>query len=375
MVRCDPPGERPVPLGDRGAPDPAPGSVLLLQQGDRIRAVRGRGPLRMARQPRPVPGLQTLGFALVDARMRDLPHRHPAHLRAVHHPARHRAASVPGQRRGDRRRGFAFLMLSGGKITEVWTALAIRHFKHKQGQDDGGAELEPKHPAVKFVLGAWNEGDFSAADKHIAPGIEIYTNGLSLSSDHGGPAMAKESIESWRALAPDLRMELSQEIGDKHRIAIEFRITGTHTGDAPELPASGGAIDVEGTAFLTLSGGKSPRSGRSSIRSPSRSRREPPRRPPGGRGAARASAALMLVRLPAVLAAPGQKIRSQPRYRYRCRDHGGSWCGTEPLCGVRMKVSAWWRNCGQSSCGGGAGTPGRWPGTCTRSGRSPRAAT
>ncbi len=29
-----------------------------------------------------------------------------------------------------------------------------------------------------------------------------------------------------------------------------------HTGDIPELSASGGAIDVEGTAFLTLSGGK-----------------------------------------------------------------------------------------------------------------------
>ena len=150
------------------------------------------------------------------------------------------------------------LLASGPHLAVIpaLTALAVRHFKHKQGQDDGGAELEPKHPAVKFVLGAWNEGDFSEADKHIAPDIEIYTNGLSLSSEHGGPAMAKESIESWRALAPDLRMELSQEIGEKHRIAIEFRITGTHTGDTPELPASGGAIDVEGTAFLTLSGGK-----------------------------------------------------------------------------------------------------------------------
>ena len=35
------------------------------------------------------------------------------------------------------------------------TALTVRYFKHKQGQDDGSAELEPKHPAVKFVLGAW----------------------------------------------------------------------------------------------------------------------------------------------------------------------------------------------------------------------------
>ena len=106
------------------------------------------------------------------------------------------------------------------------------------------------------MLGAWNEGDFSDADNHIAPDMEIYTNGLLLSSEHDGPDMARQSIESWRALAPDLRMELSREIREKHWIAIEFRITGTHTGDTPELPASGGAIDVEGTAFLTVGGGK-----------------------------------------------------------------------------------------------------------------------
>ena len=69
----------------------------------------------------------------------------------------------------------------------------------------------------------------------IAPDIEIYTNGLSLGSEHDGPAMARESIESWRALAPDLRMELSQEIREKHRIAIEFRITEP----TPGTPLSG----------------------------------------------------------------------------------------------------------------------------------------
>ena len=48
----------------------------------------------------------------------------------------------------------------------------------------------------------------------------------------------------------------TQRPWSRPRIAIEFRITATHTGDVPGLPASGGAIDVEGTAFLTLSGGQ-----------------------------------------------------------------------------------------------------------------------
>ncbi|MFY9932331.1 MAG: hypothetical protein WAK82_30425 [Streptosporangiaceae bacterium] len=51
-------------------------------------------------------------------------------------------------------------------------------------------------------------------------------------------------------------MELFQEIRGETWIAIEFRITAINTGDIPELPASGGAINVEGTAFLALSGDK-----------------------------------------------------------------------------------------------------------------------
>ena len=132
------------------------------------------------------------------------------------------------------------LLASGPHLAVIptLTALAVRHFKHKQGRDGGDAELEPKHPAVKFVLGAWNEGDFGEARKHIAPDIEIYTNGLSFSSEHGGPAMVKESIESWRALAPDVRMELSggrgatsAEAKDRRPRPIgETRRPGRHAG-------------------------------------------------------------------------------------------------------------------------------------------------
>jgi hypothetical protein len=79
-------------------------------------------------------------------------------------------------------------------------------------------------------------------------------NGLTDDSAPGGdgPAMAKESVEYWRAIVPDLKMDLSQEIRQKDRIAIEWLITGTHTGERPELPASGNLIELQGSAFLTL---------------------------------------------------------------------------------------------------------------------------
>ena len=88
------------------------------------------------------------------------------------------------------------LLASGPHLAVIptLTALAVRHFKHKQGKDDEGTELEPKHPAVKFLLGAWNEGDFVDARKHVAPDIEIYTNGLSLSSEHGGHGQGEHRV-------------------------------------------------------------------------------------------------------------------------------------------------------------------------------------
>ena len=107
-------------------------------------------------------------------------------------------------------------------VIPTLTMLAIRHFKHGEPE----ADHEPKHPAVRFVLAAWNEGD--------------------------GPALAKERIEYWRAIIPDIWMELLTEIREKDRIAIGWLITGTHTGDRPELGASGDPISVQGSAFLTL---------------------------------------------------------------------------------------------------------------------------
>jgi predicted ester cyclase len=125
-----------------------------------------------------------------------------------------------------------------------------RHFK--RGKREG--QHEPKHPAVKFVLAAWNEGDFSEAEKYVAPDLAIQMNGFVYDSgpEGDGPAMARESVEYWRAIIPDLKMELSHELREKDRIAIEWLITSTHTGELPELPASGNLIEVQGSAVLTL---------------------------------------------------------------------------------------------------------------------------
>ena len=57
-----------------------PGQVLRLQQRNRVRAAGGRAPARMTRRRRLLAGLRASSPALIDARMRNCLHRHPAHL-------------------------------------------------------------------------------------------------------------------------------------------------------------------------------------------------------------------------------------------------------------------------------------------------------
>ena len=134
------------------------------------------------------------------------------------------------------------------------TMLALRHFKHEEPE----AELEPKHPTVKFLLAAWNEGDFSDAEKYVASDCAIHWNGFTYDPDEDidGPTMAKQSVSDWRRIAPDIRMTLLQELREKDRIAIEWLVAGTHTGETPELPASGQALELQGTTLLTLDDNK-----------------------------------------------------------------------------------------------------------------------
>ena len=144
-------------------------------------------------------------------------------------------------------------MPSPGVHAAVIPTLVVVGTKHfRRGKPTG--EHEPKHPAVKAVLAAWNDGDFSEAGKHVAPNLVMSMNGFTHDSTPkgDGPAMAQEGIEYWRAIIPGLQMDLSQEIRQKDRIAIAWLITGTHTGERPELPATGNLIEVQGSAFLTL---------------------------------------------------------------------------------------------------------------------------
>lgn len=144
---------------------------------------------------------------------------------------------------------------SGGvhvAVIPTITALTIRHFKQKHGDEVGA--LEPDHPAVKLMFAAWNDGDFSDAEDLIAPNCEILFNGLAVDvdADLDAPTRVQRSVEYWRVAIPDVEMTLLHEVGEKDHIAVKWLISGTHLGDHPDFPATGNVVELNGAVFLTL---------------------------------------------------------------------------------------------------------------------------
>jgi hypothetical protein len=84
-------------------------------------------------------------------------------------------------------------------------------------------EHEPKHPAVKSVLAAWNEGAFSGAEKCVAPNVAVSMNGSTYHStpEGDGPAMARRALSTNVRSCLTSKMDLLQEIREKNPIAIE----------------------------------------------------------------------------------------------------------------------------------------------------------
>ena len=91
-----------------------------------------------------------------------------------------------------------------------------------------------------FMESVWNRGDASAVDRFIADEYRIH-------SDPGDPWEGatlsregfKERLHVSRAPFPDLRFEIGETIAEGDRVAIAWRMRGTHTGPLGPYPATG----------------------------------------------------------------------------------------------------------------------------------------
>lgn len=126
-----------------------------------------------------------------------------------------------------------------------------KFFGSKEENDEG---VIGDHPVVRFLFDALTTGNVDATDEMVGPDFKGYANGYPVfdPSNGNGPEQFEENIEYWRTTAPDLSVDLYDELAEKgkektEKIAIRFVFTGTLTTAEGEEP-----FETEAAAFLTV---------------------------------------------------------------------------------------------------------------------------
>ncbi len=136
-------------------------------------------------------------------------------------------------------------------IPTLVVVISKKFFGNKKGDDDGTIG---EHPVVRFLFDALTTGNIDATDEMVAADFRGYANSYPVfdASDGNGREQFKKNIEYWRITAPDLTVDLYDELAEKGKdktenVAIRFVITGT-------LTAAGVAetFETEAAAFLTI---------------------------------------------------------------------------------------------------------------------------
>ena len=110
---------------------------------------------------------------------------------------------------------------------------------------------------TKFIREIWNEGDFRNLDSLVTDPYEIL-------SDPGDPWNRKsidhqtfrQRVAYTRNGFPDVHFDIRETIAEGERMAIRWVMSGTHTGDLPQLPATGKPFTIEGMTFYYFKDGK-----------------------------------------------------------------------------------------------------------------------
>ncbi len=111
---------------------------------------------------------------------------------------------------------------------------------------------ENKALVRRFVEEFWNEGNMAAADElmaidaaiHMPTGEVVNLDGL------------KSFAATWRGSFPDWHSTFEELIAEGDRVAERWIGRGTHRGELQGSPPTGKRVEVSGSVFYRIIGGK-----------------------------------------------------------------------------------------------------------------------
>lgn len=78
---------------------------------------------------------------------------------------------------------------------------------------------------------------------------------------HGGPRTfthdeGMAEARGWRSAFPDLHMRVDRMLAERDLVAVRWTATGTNTGTGNGIPATGRAVEINGTTLFRMADGR-----------------------------------------------------------------------------------------------------------------------
>src|SRR3954449_6818754 len=104
----------------------------------------------------------------------------------------------------------------------------------------------------RFVEEFWNDGNMSAADELIASDAKIHMP----TGEVVGVDGLKGFADAFRGSFPDWHSTFEELIAEGDRVAERWTGRGTHRGELMGIPPTGKRVEVPGSVFYRIAGGK-----------------------------------------------------------------------------------------------------------------------
>ena len=111
---------------------------------------------------------------------------------------------------------------------------------------------ENKALVRRFVEEFWSEGNMSAADELMAPDAEIHMPTGEVVDIDGLKSFAATFRESF----PDWHSTVEELIAEGDKVAERWTGRGTHRGELQGIPPTSKRVEVPGSVFYRIVGGK-----------------------------------------------------------------------------------------------------------------------
>ncbi|MGI8908957.1 MAG: ester cyclase [Rubrobacteraceae bacterium] len=111
---------------------------------------------------------------------------------------------------------------------------------------------ENKALVRRFVEEFWNEGNTATADELMAVDAEIHMP----TGEVVNPDGLKGFAGAWRESFPDWHSTFEELIAEGDRVAERWTGRGTHRGELRGIPPTGKRVEVPGSVFYRIAGGK-----------------------------------------------------------------------------------------------------------------------